>query len=259
MGCTAATEPVEQGSDDPGGQGGEPTADASPTSADGGPTPPGGDLGEGDGTDVVTIGDSYMRLPNQLQQPGTEGVELSLEEAGGRTYRKFGFTGVSLFPPTAVAILNGIIPGQLTRAAGEDPDIMTVVAIGGGNDLSEDCNGPTSEAELSATCIELLDQIEAGIQTLIADMGAAGVQDLVWVGYGDTTATGQRVFLGALDYLRTRRMASCTAASTPRCHYVDNKARPGLVTRDGFHPDAAGYDLVGQAVWDRMVAEGVRR
>ncbi len=241
------------------------TADAGqppPPPPDGAPLPD-GDLGVGDGTDVVTIGDSYMRLPNALQQPGTEGVELSLEAAGMRTYRKYGYTGGSIFPPTAVAVLNGVIPGQFTRAVQQDPDIKTVVVAGGGNDLTDECNGPTTEAALSAGCKTLLDQIDAGIDSMIAQMAMAGVQDVVWVGYGDTSTTGQRVFRGALDYLRTKRMAKCVAndpALGLRCHYVDNKARPGLVTRaDGFHPDAAGYAMIGHAVWDRMVAEGVRR
>lgn len=246
----------------------QPDAGMSPDAADPDPMPPDDgsvpdDLGVGDGSDVVTLGDSYMRLPNAFQQPGSEGVELSLEAAGGRTYRKFGYTGGSVLPPTPVAILNNVIPNQFARARQQNPDIKTVVIAGGGNDLTDACNGPTTEAALSASCKTLLDQIDAACDALIAEMAAAGVRDVVWVGYGDTTTTGQRVFRGALDYLRTKRMARCVAndpALGLRCHYVDNKGRPGLTTRsDGFHPDAAGYMLIGQAVWDRMVAEGVRR
>jgi hypothetical protein len=237
----------------------EPPPDAGEPVPDAGP-PPIVDRGEGDGSDVVTIGDSYMRLPNLIQQPGNEGVELSLERASGRTYRKYGYTGATLFPPTAVAILNDVIPGQFAAAMNEDPNILTVVANGGGNDLTDDCDGAVTIADLSSTCIALLDQIDDAIETMIAEMAAAGVLDVVWVGYGDTTMSGMRVFSGALDYLRERRIERCVVpAFGIRCHYVDNKARPGLVTRDGFHPDAAGYDLIGQAVWDRMQAEGVRR
>lgn len=246
----------------------EPDAGWSPDAPDSDPLPPDDgsatdqDLGVGDGTDVVTLGDSYMRLPNALQQPGSEGVELSLEKAGNRTYRKYGYTGGRLLPPRPVAILNDVIPNQFTRAVQQNPNIMTVVIAGGGNDLTDACNGPTTEADLSDRCKTLLDQIDAASDTLIAKMAQAGVRDVVWVGYGDTTTTGQRVFRGALDYLRTKRIAKCVANDPSlglRCHYVDNKGRPGLDTRDGFHPDAAGYDLIGKAVWDRMVAEGVRR
>lgn len=229
-----------------------------------GPTPPitgsGGSAGTG-GTvkEVVTLGDSYMRLPDPFQQPGLEGVELSLERAAGRTYRKYGYTGGGAVP---IAIKNGVIPGQFQRAKTEDPNIATVVIAGGGNDLTDDCSGPATEAALSATCKTLLDDIEAATQAMISQMAAAGVQDVVWVGYGDTATTGPRVFAGALDYLRRKRIEHCTdpvAGLALRCHYVDNKGRAGLVTRDGFHPDPAGYDLIGRATWERMVAEDVRR
>src|SRR4051794_38711317 len=48
-----------------------------------GGAPPADDQGQGDGNDVVALGDSYMRLPNAFQQPGTEGVDLSLMKISG--------------------------------------------------------------------------------------------------------------------------------------------------------------------------------
>lgn len=226
------------------------------------PAPPREDRGEGDGKDVVALGDSYMRLPDALQRPGREGVDLSLANAG-RSYRTRAYTGASLFPPKPVGVKNGVIPGQFESARAEDPNIKTVILSGGANDIddSDGCNGAATQAELSEQCKKELDSINAAIDAFIAEMAKAGVEDVVWVGYGPTTTSGNKVVEGAVDYLRTTRKAKCVAndpALGLRCHYVDNVAA-NVPTRDGFHPTSEGYDAVANAVLARMKAEGARR
>src|SRR4051794_12397694 len=79
------------------------------------------DLGKGDGTDVVTIGDSWMSI---ITNGG--GIEGGLDRAG-TSYRHYSVAGTLL--------LNGQIPGQYDQAKAINPKILTVIMTGGGNDI----------------------------------------------------------------------------------------------------------------------------
>ena len=66
--------------------------------------------------------------------------------------------------------------------------------------------------------------------------------------------------------MREQAMQTCLSSGEGpagiRCHFVDpigELAEPIPIRADGIHPTAAGYDAVGQLVWDHMQAEGVRR
>lgn len=250
----------------PGGGGGDSSTTqppAAPGETPAPPAPPREDRGEGDGKDVVALGDSYMRLPDFLQRPGSEGVDISLAKAG-RQYRTRAYTGASLFPPKAVGVKNGVIPGQFESARAEDPNIKTVILSGGANDIddSDGCAGPTTAAELSDQCKQELDSINEAIDAFLAEMAKAGVEDVIWVGYGPTTTSGNKVVEGAVDYLRTTRKAKCVANNPAlgglRCHYIDN-FEAKIPTRDGFHPTSEGYDAIANAVLARLKEEGARR
>ncbi|HVH45363.1 MAG TPA: SGNH/GDSL hydrolase family protein [Labilithrix sp.] len=229
---------------------------------------PGEDLGSGDGKDVVAIGDSYMRIPTQLQEPGTEGVDLSLNKASGRQFRSFAITGASKLPitippkqPVAVAFGTGIIPGQFDNARKEAP-VRTLLIAGGGNDLPQGggpCKGATSSAAISAECKSLVDGINKLIDDFMAKLGPLGVKDVIWVAYGPTDPA--KGLEGAVAALREDRKAKCVPdnpALGVRCHYIDNVAA-NIPTRDGFHPTPEGYDAIGKNVWARMQQEGTRR
>lgn len=221
------------------------------------------DRGEGDGADVVSLGDSYMRLPNLVQQPGSEGVDVSLAAIGGKAYRTYAYTGAVLLPPKPVGVKNGVIPGQLAAALRDGADIATVIVSGGANDLGQGspCNGAKSVAEVAPACKQELDGIVAAVDAFVGQLAAAGVEDLVWVGYGPTATTGDRVVEGAIAYLRADRKAKCVPddpALGLRCHYVDN-VDAAIPTRDGFLPTSEGYEAIARAVLARMKEVGARR
>ena len=108
------------------------------------------DLGQGDGSDVVMIGDSWMSFIDT-------GIEQSITRISGQPYRLYGVPGTRL--------LDGAIPGQYARAKADNPNIATVIMTGGGNDvilagLGEDC------AAGGAECAAELEKIGAGLQEL---------------------------------------------------------------------------------------------
>ena len=58
--------------------------------------PPRADLGKGDGTDVINIGDSWMLL-------STTGIELSLVRLSMQPYREYAVPGTELLNVTIAA------------------------------------------------------------------------------------------------------------------------------------------------------------
>lgn len=215
-----------------------------------GPGTPRADLGQGDGKDVITIGDSWMSYS------ATEGIQNSLEKASMRDYRNFGVSGKKL--------LDEVIPNQYKTAKMQDPDIKTVIMTGGGNDILQDvgvlltCND--GAIDMDPTCKARIDQVAARLVTFWAEMAADGVQDVVVIGY-----SRKADLFGSLkksvDYSSVKIDPLCAAAPAPlRCHSFDSdKAVPNLALRDDIHPDSAGYDAIGAALWELMKAKGMRR
>ena len=227
--------------------GGDKKTDGEEESTD---SPATSDRGMGDGSDVITIGDSWMSL-------GTEGIQFSVEKASGRTYRKYGVGGTRL--------LDGVIPAQYEKAKSENADIKTVIMTGGGNDILQDLSVHfqciDSAFDNNDVCKNRIDEVAARLVTLWAEMAEDGVQDVVIVGY-----TRKAGLLGPLaktaNYSATKIPPLCAMVPKPlRCHVFDpDELVPTLALRiDGIHPDSASYDLIGKALWEQMQEWGVRR
>ena len=204
--------------------------------------PPREDLGEGPGTDVIAIGDSWMNLNF------ASGIQQSLTSASGQRYRAYGFPGTRL--------LNEQIPDQYEQAKREDEDIKTVVMTGGGNDiiqvpgLRDDCDA------MGELCTEEVGKILDRLSSLWEEMAADGVQDVLYVQYSDPELNEVDFALANGDGLPAR----CAAVPEPlRCHLL---ATADLVMGDipdGIHPSGAGYDRIGEAAYGLMVEQGMRR
>ena len=199
------------------------------------------DLEKGDGSDVITIGDSWMNL-------GSTGIQQSLLKASGQKYRTYGRGGTRL--------LDEVIPRQYTTAKMADPDIKTVIMTGGGNDiiqvpgLRDDC---TAKGE---KCAMVTGQILDRLTKLWADMAKDGVQDVVYVQYSNPEGNNVDFAQADGDGVPKR----CSEVPKPlRCHRLETLDIVMGDIPDSIHPSAVAFDRVGKAVFDLMVAQGMRR
>lgn len=212
------------------------------------------DLGKGDGSDVVTIGDSLMHNTLDLLAVETGGgLAPALERAGVR-YRNYAAQGVWMLQDSA---WGRAIPSQFADAIRATPGIKTVIMSGGGNDviqtagMQEDCKAG------GAACAQLLSTVGAALARLWDSMGTAGVQDVLFVGYSANAGDSGP---NAPSPLRNGIAQICASATRIRCHILDTTplvARSDLA--DGFHANRSGNDRVAQSVLRKMEAEGMRR
>jgi lysophospholipase L1-like esterase len=201
------------------------------------------DLGKGDGRDVITIGDSWMRFL-------LTGIETGLVKASGQRYRQYGVLGTKL--------LDGVIPGQYRSAKRDDADIKTVVMTGGGNDVIQSTLIEASCRDGTQLCEQQLNEIRQALAELWAQMSKDGVQDVIHVMYSKSAASAVK----NRDAHNAKLAETCAAVSPPlRCHMLntDMLIRALDLRLDGIHPDDAGYDRIGKAVFDLMVEKGMRR
>jgi lysophospholipase L1-like esterase len=204
------------------------------------------DQGKGDGQDVVTIGDSYMRLNN-------EGVEPSLDRLTMVTYRHHAVMGTQLS--------NGQIPGQYDDAKADNPDIKTIVMTGGGNDFLQNGAASSDCADVGPNCSAVLDRMRETMVELWTEMNTDGVEDVFFLTYPPTPMTT----LGpAFESVYAKLSEDCAMMTPMRCHFVnatpafEGKTRE-LIRGDNIHPTGEGYDILAKLIWDEMIASGARR
>ncbi len=222
----------------------EPVDAAAPMAGTGATEPPPMmrmDLGKGDGSDVITIGDSWMNL-------GATGIQQSLLKASGQRYRTYGRGGTHL--------LDEVIPNQYATAKRADPDIKTVVMTGGGNDiiqvpgLRDDCTA------MGARCEMVTQQIVDRLTKLWDQMAADGVQDVIYVQYSNPEGQNVDFAMKNGDGVKKR----CESVKAPlRCHRLETLDIVMGDIPDNIHPSGAAFDRLGQAVFKLMTDQGMRR
>jgi lysophospholipase L1-like esterase len=205
---------------------------------------------------VVFIGDSYPA--SGATAGGIGGIQRQIEkravEAGvlaeGEHYRNY-YVGGTRF-------LNDTIQNQWTMAKQQDPDIKVVLMDGGGNDVlqgQEGCfvfNNPMDQV-----CIDVVERSTAAAGALMEQMEQDGVADIIYFFYPEVPLApghsefdepyareGCESFTGALD-----------------CHFVSTLAafegHAEYIAGDGIHPTAAGQVVIGDLMWESMVANCV--
>ena len=199
------------------------------------------DKGQGDGNDVITIGDSYMNYGSN------GGIEISLEEISGRDYRNYAVAGTM--------VLDDRIPNQFRAAVAENPNIKTVIMTGGGNDIL--LGNVLCTVAWNESCNQTVRDVAAALAEMRVEMAEAGVEDVVIVGYGYPT---NEVVKPGLDLARELTTEMCKTTDTPRCHSIDPVEEiAGKLIFDGIHPTPEGYDILGQMTWDLLQERKLRR
>lgn len=194
------------------------------------------DLGKGDGSDVITIGDSWMSYA-----VNGGGIEGGLNRAG-TNYRNYGFAGTQL--------LNGQIPGQYDQAKRQNPDIKTIIMTGGGNDVMFSGGCSTKEA-----CTAFSQMIADSLDELWMKAEADGVSSAVYIQYSRNAGTAPeetRPDMPAVPKICSGGTFRCVFIST-----TDLIERSDTV--DGIHPTSAGCDRIAKRVLEEMEKAGVRR
>jgi hypothetical protein len=210
----------------------------SATSGSGAPPEMHMDLGKGDGSDVITIGDSWM---SYVVNGG--GIEAGLAAASMQRYRNYGVAGTML--------LDEVIPNQYESAKRSNPKIKTVVMTGGGNDLL--LTGMSGGATCSAGCMSTIEKVGMRLSMLWEEMKKDGVEDVVYIEYSRGGTNGPSV-----EYGVSKVKPACAAAPL-RCHFVDSDPIIMMQLLDGVHPTPDGCTKIGKAVFDLMVEKGMRR
>jgi hypothetical protein len=209
-------------------------------------TPPHEDEGKGDGSDVITIGDSWMS--NTL---GTgDAIQGALQRLNMQPYRHYAVQGVMLMSASA---FGAAIPSQYQTAKRLNPDIKTVVMTGGGNDIIQN---PTVQAacnEGTQACVDLLNRISDTLNELWTEMAADGVKDVIYIRYSkDAGSTSDKV-------RGMQKPIEICSSGKIRCHSIDSTEAVMAELQDGIHPTRAANDRLAKVIWQVMETEGVRR
>lgn len=194
------------------------------------------DLGKGDGSDVVTIGDSWMSFAIN-----GGGIEAALDRAGTK-YAHYAIPGTLL--------LNGQIPSQYDQAKRDHAKIATVIMTGGGNDVMSSGGCDTKEK-----CLETTQKIIDGLDQLFMKMATDGVSATVLIDYSKFAGSGPKGTRP--DVLPTP--TSCTTGKL-RCLVIETTDIVGMSDLvDGVHPTQPATDRIAKRSLESMEKAGVRR
>jgi hypothetical protein len=254
---SGTTETGGDGGGDSGASPSEPsdggTVDGTMTPESGESNPPHADLGKGDGSDVILLGDSWMS--NTLQIEGTGGgIAPALQQVSMQPYRNYAVQGVMMLQADA---FGPAIPTQYPAAKMANPDIKTVVMTGGGNDIIQGSSALQADCKMGgAMCKMTLDQIGDALNTLWTQMATDGVQDIVFVNYSTDVGTVAPSLRG--DGGVPTPMI-CTTGKIRCWEYDSTAAVMKQIAADGIHPVAAANQRMATEIYALMTQEGMRR
>ncbi|MEO1339156.1 MAG: hypothetical protein AAFV29_26170 [Myxococcota bacterium] len=136
---------------------------------------------------------------------------------------------------------------------------------GGGNDIlipavtlfdPYDCKTQWYEfGRLSRRCQDFIDDIYIDAVNLLNDMSAAGLQDIIYLGYYYPKGglLGADDLDEAVDYGDATLARACRL-SAARCSFVDPRStiRNSDIVVDGVHPSSSGSNKLADLIWPRL-------
>ncbi|MET0341629.1 MAG: SGNH/GDSL hydrolase family protein [Polyangiales bacterium] len=199
------------------------------------------DLGVGNGSDVIMMGDSWMSGALCFSAGCQAGINEAITSVGKKKYRNYAIS--------ATQLSTGAIPRQFTQAVRANKDIKTVIMTGGGNDVL--IGGASGESAGKLIMNEL--------NKLWTTMSEAGVKDIVYIQYsssaGGAASRGTRVD----DNAPPPAIPICQTGPVI-CHSVptsDIISRSDLA--DGIHPGRAGNRRIAERVLKILEERKIRR
>ena len=214
-----------------------------------------------DGKQVVLLGDSYINWVSHT-------FPADLFREAGKTYRNYAVGGYSMGSGGL-----GLIPPQLDQAVKENPDIITAVMTGGGNDvLVADTakfprGGDCKMSDMSPTipdCQKIVDVALEAADKMLNNGIAHGVQHVVYFFYPNVpegTIVGGTHPNAILEYAAPKVQEFCDSTfertgGKATCYFVDLrpvfKGHPEYFAPTDIHPNTMGSAAMAKAVWQTM-------
>jgi len=210
-------------------------------------------VSDADNDQVVTIGDSIFALSGELQD--------ILESYAGETFRRYTISGAEV----TGGIYATDIATQFEIAKNDNPNIDTVVMDAAGNDILipvitmfDWYNCKTEWYQwwgLSRSCKNQIDDLYIEVVTLLNNIDASGVDNVVMLGYYHPK--NALLWLDdaeeAVDY-GDMRLAQACANSTANCTFIDPRStiNDSDIIIDGIHPSSSGSQKLADLVWPAL-------
>ncbi len=204
---------------------------------------------------VVMLGDSIFALSGEEAE--------FLESLSGDSYRKYYQSGAMMVGGSVPSI-----PEQYEQAVKDGP-VRTVILDGGGNDVliggMMQCS-TVYGSTLSDACMDIIEDVSAATETMLLQMAADGVKNIIWQGYYHTT----NAYLWQVSEETTKRFIQGLQefqAEFPEINVIFIDVRPyfnkyyawNYTIYDGIHPTTATSQKLANLVWDAMVAGNIEQ
>lgn len=188
--------------------------------------------------DTLIVGDSVFALSGDIRRY----LEQDLDEVVDSHAR----SGCQMIGGNLLCSRRYAIPRQYANAS--KTGIDTVIFNGGGNDIQLNSCRPSLSA-----CMPLLNSLEAEIATLVQQMKADGIENIIFLGYYN--ATGQAAELReineySMDYKAANYPAMGVTFIDVRDAFNGNEAQ--YIANDGIHPTAAGSRVLADLILQEL-------
>lgn len=194
---------------------------------------------------VVILGDSIFALSGEIHN--------ELARLSGERYRDYAVSG---------AQLNGgfvrTIPRQYDQAVRADRNIRTIIMDGGGNDIQVGARSSCSGTSVSAACRRALAPSLEAADALFAGMRRDGVGNIVYLNYFYILDTSMRP---AFLYMHEEmgKLVAKHGGVVVDPMPIFNARGSALISRDRIHPTDEGSRILGNLIWDAMVANCIEQ